>query len=1069
MIGQIVSHYRIIETIGEGGMGVVYKAEDEKLKRTVALKFLSPKMLGGAAEKARFIHEAQAAAALEHPNICTIHEIDEKDGRTFIAMAYIKGRELKEVIAEGPMKLDTALDLAIQIAQGLQEAHDNGVTHRDIKSANVMITAKGRAMIMDFGLAKQTGQTALTREGTTVGTVAYMSPEQTQGGDVDHRTDIWSFGVLLYEMIAGRHPFPGNFDQAVVYTIINQDPEPLTAVRTGVPKEIERIANKCLAKRPEERYQHVSDLIVDLREARKEVTGPARATQKQPVKADAPEDRKGESLVGHVWDRRVPQIVAIYLVLGFGLVQVLRLLANRFPISPHIPDFSLVAIASFIPTVVLLAYFHGKAGRASWSKIERIGIPVNLVISVFLLFFMFQNKDLGAATTTVSVSDEAGNTIERVIPKAESRKRVALFYFDNESGDLTKDWLQYGVVQLLNCDIAQDTYVTYSTGFTRAHKQKGYDDPTGSPLTLKRQLASEFHYPYFLAGSFTVDGDNLAIRTTLYESKKGSAVASRAYAGKNVFALVDSMSLDLRRDLEIPGYHLEESPDLPVSEIATQSMDALRSYVEGRIAIAQQNDYAGAATHLERATEIDPTFALAHWSLYDAYSGLNRGEDALNATQTAMQHRYRLPETSQFQLKGDYYSAREQVDEAFENAKRWATLYPDDWRPHNEMAGHYERMNQLDAAIDERKRALELDPEGQWQLRSVAWLYEQKGDFAEALRYYAQYAEKFPDKYESFTDMARLYRVTGDYEKAKASLKQALVIDPDRMQIRAWLAEVDRNTGNFAAALEQCRGVLAVASTPEDSSTALLALCQYYGFRGETIDALEFFEMYVASAERHCSPVDLLFTKLFSAGLFVDAGQTEAAFDMIRDIEGQQSIPELKRFVNVGYVMAYGAMDDSAHADVYDKKLAEFESYVNDMKFEMVRWAVHACRATSQEWRGQFAEALQSAQKALEIMPQGQPEQASWMRIGGAEYCRELGRFEQGEAFGLEVLATEPFHPQAHYELARIYYEMGRKDEAVNHLNKALYVWENADPPYKPAQEARALAAEWRAAGLGVQ
>jgi tetratricopeptide (TPR) repeat protein/predicted Ser/Thr protein kinase len=1068
MIGQTISHYRIIETIGEGGMGVVYKAQDEKLKRTVALKFLSAGLVGSGAGKTRFVNEAQSAAALEHPNICTIYEIDEKDGRTFIAMAYIKGRELREIIAEGPMKLDAALDVAIQVAQGLQEAHDKGIIHRDIKSANVIVTDKGRAMIMDFGLAKQTGQTAMTREGTAVGTIAYMSPEQAQGRQVDHRTDIWSFGVLLYEMIVGRHPFPSDFDQGVVHAIIKVHPEPVTAVRTGVPMEIERIITKCLAKRPEERYQNMGDLIIDLRAAARELASPARSASAQAM-TTAPGGLPGESLAGNLWDRRVPQIVTIYLVLGFGLVQVLRFLVNRFPLSPHIPDFSLVAIASLIPTVVLLTYFRGKGGRASWSRVERIGIPVNLLVSAFLLFVVFQGKDLGAATTKVSVNDEEGKSIERVIPKAEFRKRIALFYFDNASGDPAYDWLQYGIVWLLRNDIDQDRYVTYGLGFTRPLRQKGYNDPTQAPLTLKRQLAGDAHLPYFFAGTVAIDGDRLTIRTALYDSKKGNAVASRTYNGTNVFTLVDSMSIDLRRDLGIPAYHLEESPDLPVSEIVTQSTEALQLYVEGRKAIAEQNDFAKGAAALEGAVEIDPTFALAHWFLYSAYAGLNRGEEALNAAQTAMQHRYRLPETLQFQLKGDYYEARAEVDEEFENAKRWAALYPDDWRPHNELAGHYERLNQLDAAIEERKLALEMDPEGYEQLRSIGSLYEKKGEFAEALGYYEQYAEKFPDQYQVFTDIARLYRLTGDYEKARASLKQALVIDPDRMEIRTWLAEIDRNTGNFPAALQQCREALAGASTPEDSSTVLLALLQYHAFRGETIQALELFHRWLTSAERFIPPVNLLFTKLFSAGLFVSAGQTEAAFDMIRDIEAQQSIPELKRFVDVGYLMVYSTMDDSTQVDVYDTKLAGFESYVNDMQLEMVRWAVHACRAMSQEWRGQFTEALQSAQKALEIMPQGQTEQTSWLRCGAARYCRELGRFEQGLTFAQEILATEPFNPMAHYEVARIYYEMGRKDEAVNHLNKALYVWENADPPYKPAQQARALAAEWRTAGLNVQ
>ncbi len=265
MIDQTISHYKILEKIGEGGMGVVYKAQDLKLQRPVALKFLPSNLLGDEEAKARFLREARAAAALQHPNICTIHEIDEADGHTFIVMAYLEGEELRKQIEKGPLSLDRLLDIAIQVARGLQEAHSKGVVHRDIKPANIMDTTAGQAVLMDFGLAQiASAASKLTREGTTVGTSAYMSPEQTTGEKTDHRTDIWALGVVLYEMATGQAPFQGHYEQAILYSILHEAPEPITALRTGIPPELERIANKCLTKRADERYQTVSDLLADL-------------------------------------------------------------------------------------------------------------------------------------------------------------------------------------------------------------------------------------------------------------------------------------------------------------------------------------------------------------------------------------------------------------------------------------------------------------------------------------------------------------------------------------------------------------------------------------------------------------------------------------------------------------------------------------------------------------------------------------------------------------------------------------------------------------------------------------
>ncbi|MBA7635181.1 Serine/threonine-protein kinase PknD [subsurface metagenome] len=257
--------YQIIEELGRGGMGVVYKAQDIKLKRTVALKFLPPELTHIPETKERFMREAQAAASLDHPNICTVYEFDEADEITFISMACIEGQSLRKRIESGPLNLDEALNIAIQAAEGLKKAHKKGVVHRDIKSANIMVTEEDQAKIMDFGLARVTGGTLVTKEGMTMGTIAYMSPEQARGEAVDHRTDIWSLGVVLYEMISGQLPFKGEYDQAVVYSILNEEPRPIADLEFENSAAIEKVVEKALAKNPDDRYQHIDELLNDLK------------------------------------------------------------------------------------------------------------------------------------------------------------------------------------------------------------------------------------------------------------------------------------------------------------------------------------------------------------------------------------------------------------------------------------------------------------------------------------------------------------------------------------------------------------------------------------------------------------------------------------------------------------------------------------------------------------------------------------------------------------------------------------------------------------------------------------
>jgi len=257
--------YQLIEELGRGGMGVVYKAEDIKLKRKVALKFLPPELTHISDVKERFIREARAAASLDHSNICTVYEFDEVEDKSFISMAYIDGQSLKKKIESGPLELDEALGLAIQVSEGLQEAHKKGVVHRDIKSANIMVTGKGQAKIMDFGLARKIGGTLLTKKGMTMGTIAYMSPEQARGEEVDQRTDIWSLGVVLYEMFGGQLPFKGEHEQGVVYSILNEQPKPITDLRFEIPMSIEQVVNKALEKDPRDRYQQIDELLDDLK------------------------------------------------------------------------------------------------------------------------------------------------------------------------------------------------------------------------------------------------------------------------------------------------------------------------------------------------------------------------------------------------------------------------------------------------------------------------------------------------------------------------------------------------------------------------------------------------------------------------------------------------------------------------------------------------------------------------------------------------------------------------------------------------------------------------------------
>jgi len=324
--GTIVAgKYRIAEEIGRGGMGVVYKADDIKLKRTVALKFLPHQWTSDPDARERFVQEAQAASALDHPNICNIHEIEEtEDGRLYIAMAYYEGDSLRDKIKRGPLKKEEALDIILQAARGMAKAHQKGIIHRDLKPANILVTGEGVVKVVDFGLAKLAGQIKLTREGTTIGTVAYMSPEQAKGETIDQRTDTWSLGVVLYEMLSGRLPFKGDYEQSVIHAILNHDPEPIARIRKDIPRELDHVLGKSLEKRAIDRYQGMEEFLGDLE---------AVAEGIRPLKA------KAHPLRGRILGMRKTHAYAG--MAGLGILIVLAVLG---PLRKHVQAYDSIAV-----------------------------------------------------------------------------------------------------------------------------------------------------------------------------------------------------------------------------------------------------------------------------------------------------------------------------------------------------------------------------------------------------------------------------------------------------------------------------------------------------------------------------------------------------------------------------------------------------------------------------------------------------------------------------------------------------------------------------------------------------
>jgi len=718
MIGKTVAQYRILDKLGQGGMGVVYRAEDTNLKRPVALKFLLPRALGGGEERTRFIHEARAAASLNHPNICTVHEIGEYDGEPFIAMEFVEGRSLSSLIAEGPLKLDRAVDVAKQVAEGLNEAHANGVVHRDVKSDNIMVTGAGRAKIMDFGLAAAVGQTRLTGEGATVGTVAYMSPEQTRGERVDGRSDIWSLGAVMYEMITGRQPFAGDHPQALMYAILNEEPEPPTALRTGVPMELERIVLKALEKRPEDRYQHADDLLSDLRRFERAAPG---GTHDTAVRAQPKPTRRRRAIAAAVV---VAVVVVGYMVLR-PLMEEQQLVAAPKPIAVITfenlsgdPEYDYLSKA--IPNLLITSLEQSRYLRVTtWERMrdlaEQLGRERVEDIDEAIGFELCRLDDIEVVVTGSFV--KAGNTFatdvkvldvqsKELIASASARGDGVESILDSQVDALSEEIARGVGLSRRRIEKTQRPVAEVTTTSMEAYNyylrgvdeyDKFYYDDARRFLDRAITIDSTFAMAYvYLASTYGYLKDRVS-RNEMYEKAmrygEHATERERLYVEARYATVIENNQEKKRRLLH---------------ELIRKYPKEKRGYLQLAMDARDENRHHEAIEYLRKALVLDPAFAPALNMLgYEHLSAGNYGE-------------------------------------ALEYLERYAAASPGDANPFDSMAEAYLDMGDLEQAVAKYREAVEVEPEFFGSIQCIAYVYGVMGEYDSAMVWIDRYLDRVP-------------------------------------------------------------------------------------------------------------------------------------------------------------------------------------------------------------------------------------------------------------------------------------------------------------------------------------
>ncbi len=1046
MIGQSILHYKIIEKLGEGGMGVVYRAQDTKLNREVALKFLPEEAMSSTEAHDRFFAEARAAAGLDHPNICTVFEINEDAGKAFIAMALIEGRSLKEEIDERAMKVERAIRLGAQIASGLAAAHEKGIVHRDIKSSNIMVTPKGQAKIMDFGLAHDTSTADIDEEGSTLGTAAYSSPEQTRGETLDHRTDIWSFGVTLYEMVTGKLPFRGDYSQAIVYSINNEQPEPPTAARTGLPAELEQIIMKALAKDAGDRYQSAEQMAADLVELRNRLD-PATGTLTSSVRYEEP------SFFKKLIDRHVLLAIGGYAAAAWGLVKLTEALVSQMAVSPYWVNLVTVGLVSLVPAVFAIAYFRGEPMGKKWA---RMALPVNLLATVAVLFAMFQGKELGAVTETRTIETEDGQSVTQVVPKSEFRKRLLINYFQPVNADTTWEWQAGALPTLVEFDLFQDRFLDINgyldSNAFEAFKEAGYLNNADAPLPLTQKIAVQNYRSHFITGQLAKDGDSFTGTYQLYEADNGKKISEKSFSGTDIYAIADKMSVAIRRDTGVPEGFIQENKDLPVAELVTADLTALKALIDAGRSMLWEQDYVRAMKELNHAVDIDEKFAIAHFLRWNIARNLNQPEVSDQALRTAIKYKYRLPELISFAARANHYFENKQPDKAYRVLEMMTEIYPDDVTGYKFMMQINVIRRDFAGAIKAGEKVLQLDPNQFNYLHQVGGLYQQLGDSKKAEEYYQRYIDQRPTDTEGYNQMASFYESRGRFDEASSLYERSVLLEPDQPTVIADMGDVAGRVGKIDQALKSYQEALAAATTDEQRIAIYERVERYYMALGQVSTAIEKTELRLAMQKKMLPPLAYYIEENESNHRWVQAGRYQEALQRVKDSEPYITGP-MAPLVNVGYLTVYLENEDAQQAE---PALRELDDWVTELGIGVVKPMVHRGDGAVKELRGDYSGAVAAFREELRLSP---ASETAMRNVGRAE--RLAGNSKEAIKMLTKALEIQPYDAKTNYELALVYWEEGDRDEALEHIKRAMHMWEHADENYRWAKEARAKLAEW--------
>jgi serine/threonine protein kinase/Flp pilus assembly protein TadD len=973
--------YQIIEELGKGGMGKVYKAQDTEIKEKVALKLIKPEISVDKKTIERFQNELKYARKISHRNVCRMYDLNKEAGSYFITMEFVSGEDLKSFIRRsGRLTISKGIDIVKQICEGLDEAHRLGVVHRDLKPSNIMIDNDGNARIMDFGIARSIEGKGITGAGVMIGTPEYMSPEQVEGKDIDQRSDIYSLGVILYEMLTGRVPFEGETALNIAVKQKTENPVNPREYNEQISEDLSSVILKCLEKEKEKRYQSASELRSEL----KDIEGGLPTTEK-------------------ILPQRKP-LTSREITVTFGLKRLL------------------------VPSLIF----------------------VGVVVIAFIMWKILSKN--------------------RTVPVPTDKPSLAVMYFENNTGDENLNHYRKAISDLLITDLSQSQHLKVLSGsklFNILRELNLLEEKSYSSNDLEK-VAARGGVKHILLGSYTKAGDTFRINLNLQDASTAELVASERVEGtgeESIFSMVDDLTHKIKTNFKLSQEQIRADIDKDVKQITTSSPEAYKYYIEGS-EYFDNEDFMQAIEFYKKAIDVDPEFATAYRSMAMAYNNMGFFSEGRKYVQKAFEYSNRISERERYRNEAEYYSLSERTsDKAIEAFLKLLEQYPDDSAGRNNLGMFYNELEQWDSAIEQLELAIhKYKHDGVQPYMNLADAYMAKGLYDKAKETLELYINKFSDNAFIRFYLSRVYSLQRDYGNAKNEINSGINLNPN-FPFSYFRRGVIFQCVNDWANAEKDYNFLINSRLPSAKLVGYSGLVNLNINRGNFENAkiqakqgIELAEKLKQADWETWLRFSLTYVYYRTMDLEMALNEIEKARYLAVETENLSSQRMALALKGIFYV----------HRDLADqaqKTVNQLDTLIQEGSNKKAIRLSYLLQGEIEKKKGNFSAAIELLGKAITLLPyendltvDNHPiffeSLAETYYISG-NLEKALETYEKITLLTVSRAKQGDIYVKSFYMLGKINEEQGNTANAIEHYEKFLDLWKNADPGIIEVEDAK--------------